>query len=104
MTEIRRAALHDLPGVYRVCIQTGDAGSDATEVYRDPDLLGHVFVGPYVVGASELALIVVDDAGVAGYCLAARDTRAFASWAEQEWWPPLRARSRSVRPAPPTPT
>ena len=91
MTEIRRAALHDLPGVYRVCIQTGDAGSDATAVYRDPDLLGHVYVGPYVVGASELALIVVDDEGVAGYCLAARDTRAFASWAEQEWWPPLRS-------------
>ena len=90
MTEIRGAALHDLPGAYRVCIQTGDAGNDATSLYRDPDLLGHVFVGPYVVGARELALVVVDEWGVAGYCLAARDTRAFAAWAEREWWPALR--------------
>jgi ribosomal protein S18 acetylase RimI-like enzyme len=90
MTEIRRAALHDLPGAYRVCIQTGDAGSDATALYRDPDLLGDVFVGPYIVGASELALVVADDEGVAGYCLGARDSRAFEGWAEREWWPALR--------------
>ena len=91
MTEIRGAALHDLAGVYRVCIRTGDAGSDATALYRDPDLLGHVFVGPYVVGASKLALVVVDDEGVAGYCLAAGDSRAFENWAEREWWPALRS-------------
>jgi ribosomal protein S18 acetylase RimI-like enzyme len=88
--EIRRAALHDLPGAYRVCLRTGDAGADATGMYRNPDLLGHVFVGPYVVGAPELALVAADADGVAGYCLAARDTTAFAAWAEREWWPPLR--------------
>jgi ribosomal protein S18 acetylase RimI-like enzyme len=91
VTLIRRATLHDLPGVYRVCLRTGDAGADATALYRDPDLLGHVFVGPYVVGAPEFALVVADDQGVAGYCLAARDTMAFTDWAEREWWPPLRS-------------
>lgn len=91
MTEIRRATLQDLPGVYRVCLRTGDAGADATAIYRDPDLLGHVFVGPYVVGAPDLALVAADDEGIAGYCLAASDTTAFAAWAEREWWPPLRA-------------
>ncbi|HEX5013301.1 MAG TPA: GNAT family N-acetyltransferase [Candidatus Limnocylindrales bacterium] len=90
MTEIRRAALYDLPGAYRVCIRTGDAGADATSLYEDPDLLGHVFVGPYIVGERELALVVTDDEGIAGYCLAARDTRAFAAWAERDWWPLLR--------------
>jgi ribosomal protein S18 acetylase RimI-like enzyme len=90
VTEIRRASVHDLPGVYRVCLLTGDAGADATGIYRDPDLLGHVFVGPYVVGAPEFALVVADGEGVAGYCLAAPDTVSFAAWAEREWWPPLR--------------
>jgi len=90
MTEIRGAALHDLPGVYRVCLQTGDAGMDATSLFRDPDLLGSVYVGPYVVGEHELALVVADEEGVAGYCLAARDTVGFAAWAEREWWPALR--------------
>jgi ribosomal protein S18 acetylase RimI-like enzyme len=91
MSDVRLAGLHDLPGVYRVCLETGDAGADATEMYRDPDLLGHVYVGPYVVGEPELALVVTDERGVAGYCLAARDTNAFAAWEERDWWPRLRA-------------
>jgi len=87
---IRRATIHDLPGAYRVCLLTGDAGRDASARYRNPDLLGHVFVGPYIVGQPDLALVVADSQGVAGYCLAARDTRAFEAWAEATWWPPLR--------------
>jgi ribosomal protein S18 acetylase RimI-like enzyme len=92
MIAIRAATLDDLPGAYRVCLRTGDAGKDASRQFQDPDLLGHVYVGPYVVGEPELALVAADDDGVAGYCLAARDTRAFSDWAEREWWPPLRAR------------
>jgi ribosomal protein S18 acetylase RimI-like enzyme len=82
--------LHDLPGTYRVCLQTGDSGRDATVLYRNPDLLGHVFVGPYIVGQPTLASVVTDGLGVAGYCLAAEDTRIFQSWAEEHWWPILR--------------
>ena len=91
MTDIRHATLQDLPGTYRVCLLTGDAGGDATAQYRNPDLLGHVYVGPYVVGEPGHALVAADEDGVAGYCLAARDTLAFAAWAESEWWPALRA-------------
>ena len=91
MIDIRPATLHDLPGTYRVCLRTGDAGSDATARYRNPDLLGHVYVGPYVVGEPSHALIAADEDGVAGYCLAAPDTNAFAVWAASGWWPQLRA-------------
>ncbi len=90
MLEIRPATVHDLPGAYRVCLATAAAGGDASAEYRNPDLLGHVFVGPYIVGAPEHARIVADEAGVAGYLFGATDTRAFARWAEAEWWPPLR--------------
>jgi GNAT superfamily N-acetyltransferase len=83
--------MHDLPGAYRVCLLTGDAGEDATGQYRNPDLLGHIYVGPYIVGEPDLALVAADQDGVTGYCLAARDTRAFADWAERSWWPSLRA-------------
>jgi ribosomal protein S18 acetylase RimI-like enzyme len=89
---IRHATLHDLPGAYRVCLQTGDSGLDATARYRDPDLLGHVFVGPYIVGEPDLALVVTDDRGVGGYALAVADTRSFERWAEAQWWPALRQR------------
>jgi ribosomal protein S18 acetylase RimI-like enzyme len=90
MLLIKLATPQDLPGIYRVCLLTGDAGGDASTQYGNPDLLGHVYVGPYVVGQADLALVVVDPDGVAGYCLAARDTRSFEVWAESAWWPSLR--------------
>ncbi|HEY7736541.1 MAG TPA: GNAT family N-acetyltransferase [Candidatus Limnocylindrales bacterium] len=90
MSPIRPATLQDLPGVYRVCLMTGDAGRDATARFRNPDLLGHLYVGPYVVGEPDLASVVADDEGIAGYLLATADTRAFEDWAEHHWWPPLR--------------
>lgn len=91
MSVIRAAALQDLPGVYRVCLQTGDSGQDATPNFRNADLLGHVYVGPYLVGQPELSFVVVDNEGVGGYAFGAADTRAFEAWAERAWWPPLRS-------------
>lgn len=92
MPSIQPATIQDLPGAYRVGLLTGDAGRDASALYRNPELLGHVYVGPYIVGERDLALVVVDEDGVAGYLLGAVDTRAFEAWTESEWWPPLRER------------
>jgi ribosomal protein S18 acetylase RimI-like enzyme len=97
MPHIRHATVHDLPGAYRVCLLTGDAGRDATSLARDPDLLGQIYVGPYIVGEPDLALVVADEFGIAGYCLAASNTRAWEAWARTEWWPVL----RSHHPLPP---
>ena len=92
MLRIRPATLHDLPGAYRVCLETGDSGRDATALFRDPDLLGQVYVGPYIVGQPGTQLVLMDEAGVAGYLLSAEDSREFEAWAEAAWWPPLRDR------------
>jgi ribosomal protein S18 acetylase RimI-like enzyme len=86
------ARLHDLPGAYRVGLLTGDAGKDASGLLADPDLLGHVYVGPYIARGLGTQLVAVDEHGVAGYLLSADDTRLFETWAEAEWWPDLRAR------------
>jgi len=91
MSHIRPAGLYDLPGTYRVCLQTADAGADGSALYTNPDLLGHIYVGPYLVGQPELAFVLADDAGVAGYVLGAADTREFEAWQEREWLPTLRA-------------
>jgi GNAT superfamily N-acetyltransferase len=89
---IEPANLHDLPGAYRTCLLTGDGGQDATALYRDPDLLGHIYVGPYIVRGEGTQRIVIDEHGSAGYLLSADDTAAFEAWAEASWWPDLRAR------------
>jgi GNAT superfamily N-acetyltransferase len=63
---IEPAGVADLAGAYRVCLLTGDAGVDATGKYRDPDLLGHVYVGPYLARGRDTQLVAVDDEGTRG--------------------------------------
>ena len=85
-----RPADHD--AVYDICVRTGAAGDDATHLLRDPALLGHVYAGPYVELVPDLAFVVEDDDGVAGYILGAADTGEFQDRLEREWWPGLRRR------------
>ena len=82
----------DLPGMYRVCLLTGAAGQDASSLYRDPDLLAHVYCGPYPTADPGLTWVVVDAQGVAGYVVATADTAAFEDWCERAWWRALRDR------------
>jgi ribosomal protein S18 acetylase RimI-like enzyme len=78
--------------LYDICLLTGDSGEDASALYRDPDLLGAVYVGPYLRFEPAHARVGVDDGGVAGYVLGAPDTPAFEDRCEREWWPALRER------------
>jgi ribosomal protein S18 acetylase RimI-like enzyme len=87
---MRRAHVRDLPGIYRVCLQTGAAGHDATPDHADPDLLGHVWAGPYLAYPGALALVVHDDEGIAGYAVGVPDTARFEDWLAEDWLPPLR--------------
>lgn len=80
----------DLSSMYLVCLETGAAGGDATQLSHDPALLGHVYVGPYVRHDPQLAVVAEDADGIAGYAVAARDAVSFGDWAEHAWWPALR--------------
>jgi ribosomal protein S18 acetylase RimI-like enzyme len=91
-----RSADHD--AVYDICVRTGAAGEDATPMLRDPALLGHLYAGPYLEFAPDLAFVVEDDDGVAGYILGAADTAEFEDRLERDWWPELRRRYPAHRP------
>lgn len=83
----------DADGLYDVCLRTGADGADATSRFRDPRLLGSVYVGPYLALEPELAFVLDDGSGrVGGYVLGARDTTSFELACERTWWPALRAR------------
>ena len=88
---LRRYHPSDLPGMYRLCLLTGEAGSDASALYRNPDLLGHLYCGPYPVADPGLTFVVADEHGVGGYVVATADTVAFDKWLDVHWWPSLRA-------------
>ncbi|MBI3677432.1 MAG: GNAT family N-acetyltransferase [Proteobacteria bacterium] len=92
MTEIRPYRAHDLEALYAICLKTGLAGADATALYRDPKLIGHVYAGPYMALSPDCAFVVEDESGVGGYIIGALDTYAFEKRLETEWWPALRVK------------
>ena len=82
----------DLGALYQICLLTGDDGKDATSLFHDPWLLGHIFAAPYGLFEPSLAFVAEDGQGVGGYILGALDTQAFGEQLERKWWPALRAR------------
>lgn len=93
MPNIRPYRPADLDDLYRICLLTADNGGDATPLYSDPKLPGHLFAAPYGVLEPSLAFIAEDDHGqAAGYIVGARDSQDFARRLERDWWPALRGR------------
>jgi ribosomal protein S18 acetylase RimI-like enzyme len=86
---IRRYEPADLDALYDICLRTGAAGQDATELVADHRVLGELFVAPYALLEPEHAFVLDDGAGAQGYVVGALDTRAFEVRLDVEWWPPL---------------
>jgi len=55
---IRAFRPDDVVDLYRVCLATGDAGADASALHDDPELLGHLYVGPYAALEPEHVLVL----------------------------------------------
>ena len=97
-TVIRPARPDDRAALYAVCLATGRDGEDAAATFRDPDLLGHRYVGPYLDLEPDLAFALEDAAGPCGYVLGAADSVGFYRRLVDDWLPTLRPR---LRPPPP---
>jgi ribosomal protein S18 acetylase RimI-like enzyme len=82
----------DLDDLYRVCLRTADSGQDATALFRDPMLPGHMYAAPYAVLEPSLTFVAVGQDGVSGYVVGALDSVGFAQRLEERWWPGLRPR------------
>lgn len=92
MLTLRPYIPSDLDALYRICLETGDAGADASAQHNDPHLVGHIYAAPYGVLEPANVFVAEDDAGVSGYIVGTFDTRAFDDRLEREWWPALRTR------------
>jgi ribosomal protein S18 acetylase RimI-like enzyme len=80
----------DLGALYRVCLLTARNGGDATPLYRDHKLPGHVHAAPYALFEPSLAFVAEDQAGMGGYVIGALDTGDFEARLDRDWWPKLR--------------
>ncbi|MBS0273331.1 MAG: GNAT family N-acetyltransferase [Proteobacteria bacterium] len=92
MPQIRPLRREDRDALYAICLKTGDAGQDATALYRYPELLGHLYAGPYAALEPKSGFVLEDEGGIGGYIVGARDTYMFENKLEREWWPELRLR------------
>ena len=83
---VRKFQEEDRPGLYHICLATGDSGANAVHLYDQKDMLGEIYVGPYLTFQPDLSFTLIDD-GVAGYALAALDTSSFEDTLSKKWWP-----------------
>ena len=89
---IRAYRPDDLPALRRICLLTGDDGTDATGRYPDDGLLPDAFLEPYATLVPETCWVAELEGRPAGYLVAALDTAAFFERWRDEWAPVFRAR------------
>jgi ribosomal protein S18 acetylase RimI-like enzyme len=107
MSYIRPYRASDRADIYCICVATGADGEDASGRHLDDTVIPDVFAGPYLKFEPGLAFVVdtgegtgdtaaeaADEAAdrVAGYILAAADTRAFVDRYREEWLPGFAAK------------
>jgi len=80
----------DIPLLYKICLQTGFSGKDASPLFKDPNLLGHVFAAPYAFYERDLLFIATRKEKPCGYILGAKESAHFFSRLNKDWYPPLR--------------
>lgn len=83
---VRNYQESDRSELYHVCLATGDSGASAIHLYNEKDMLGEIYVGPYLSFQPDLSLTLVQN-GISGYALAALDTRSFEDILSRHWWP-----------------
>lgn len=88
---IRQSHMSDVPSLYRICLETGLDGKDATGTV-DPEILGHHFVGPYLALEPAFGFVLTMNGTPMGYIVGTADTHRFEARCEQAWWPALRQR------------
>lgn len=86
----RRVRSEDLHTLYTISLATGHEGGDASHLYNDPQLVGYIYSAPYAVLEPNLAIVVEDHHGVAGFAVGAQDTEEWERLLEAQWWPTLR--------------
>jgi len=77
----------DIEALYDICTRTGDNGRDASAKLQRPELLGDIYVGPYVRFEPGLAFVLDDGTRAVGYVLGTADTSRFVRRYRDEWLP-----------------
>lgn len=73
MMRIRSVGPEDLDSLYAISLATGDRGEDASALYRDGRMVGHVYSAPYASLRPHTCLIAEDRQDVVGFAVGRHD-------------------------------
>ena len=82
----------DRADCYDICVKTAEVGGDATGIYTTDELMGDLFFGPYADLHPSLAFVVDTGERVAGYIVAAPDTKDHVRRYRDEIFPAFAAK------------
>jgi ribosomal protein S18 acetylase RimI-like enzyme len=82
----------DLPGLLKVCLETANGGKGATHLHNLHDLVGEIYVAPYVLHEPSFAFTLKASEKVVGYVLGVLDTGRFESRLDKDYWPATKAK------------
>ena len=82
----------DLPGLLKVCLETANGGKGATHLHNLHDLVGEIYVAPYVLHEQTFAFTLKASEKVVGYVLGVLDTGRFESRLDTDYWPATKAK------------
>ncbi len=82
----------DLPGLLKVCLETANGGKGATHLHNLHDLVGEIYVAPYVLHEPNFAFTLKASEKVVGYVLGVLDTGRFESKLDTDYWPSTKAK------------
>jgi len=86
---IRPALADDRQALSRICLLTANAGTDASDLYADPEYPGLVWSVPYLQFAPENCFVLADGQEVVGYVVGTPDTATYERRLDEAWWPVL---------------
>jgi len=93
---LRAANIADLPELRRICLETGDSGKDATHLHKLPELVGDIYVAPYVIHEPDFAYVLLAENKVVGYLLGVLDTKSFEKTLAEKYWPIAKAKYQQI--------
>jgi ribosomal protein S18 acetylase RimI-like enzyme len=89
---LRPSNPNDLPGLLKVCLETANGGKGATHLHNLHDLVGEIYVAPYVLHEPNFAFTLEASNKVVGYVLGVLDTGRFESELDIKYWPATKAK------------
>lgn len=90
MIRVRSAVPDDIDALYAISLATGHHGHDASQLYRDPKMMGHIYSAPYLKLQADLTFVLDDEGSTVGFAVGTLNTARFERDLEDDWWPRLR--------------